>query len=445
MTNMNKQFLRKAVLAVIGTTFAVSTIVAPVLGNSQQDLRPITNIVEAKSAEQDVAVQDEMTAEPTEQTVDVDSDDNILTFSEDAAPVTKAELEAFTGEGAAKQPDSQEARRYMDPTVFAKAKAPALGLNPYNDKFIHIGDNNSNSEILVTHGDQKYILTFTLVPKKGWVLVSSREVIDTVKPSAKIITGIVKLNHQKLADLQKLADYGYQTWRLDPLQVAKYQGEAFGFDRNKDSFELMMSTAIYREHGEATVLVKHDKKYYQIHLQQPFGNGKDKIWTIDRVKEFATNGGIVPPSIPAPGTLYSNTLVNSWSWSKGSLPHDMAFTAVLDLKAQRAKDKRFRNDIWDIVSSYDHRNNVVLLASLGTMPSGGYDIGVSKVSIKGREVTVQVAFKSPSRGNSITLATTNPFDIVLIPKNKLPLNQQVTFKFVDPNGKLLTTVKATVR
>jgi len=231
-----------------------------------------------------------------------------------------------------------------------------------------------------------------------------------------------------------------------PLQVAKYHGAAFGFNQHLDPFELMPSIMIYREYGEVSVLVKHNKKYYQIHLQQPFGNGKDKIWTIDSVKETTVNDGEVSnPTIPASGTLYSNDLVQNWSWSKGSLPRDMAFTSVIDLNAQRAKDDRFRNDIWDTISSYDHENNVLLLASLGAMPTGGYDIGVSNVSVHGRNVTVQVSFKSPSPGKNVTMATTYPFDVVLIPKNKLLLDQQFTFKFVDKNGKLLTTVKATVK
>jgi hypothetical protein len=445
---MNMQFLRKSILAVVGTTFAVSLVVVPVLGSSQHNPRSIaasTVSVEAADAEQNVAVQDEATTEVGEQPVDVDSESNhTIAFSGEAGTVTKAELEAITGEATDKIADSRVVWENVEPTIVAKAKARTLGLNPQNDKFVHIGDKDGKSEVLVNHGDQKYVLTLAFVPGKGWVLVSSREIVDTVKPSDKIIMGTVKPNRQKLADLQKIVDYGYQLWRLDPLQVAKYQGEAFGFNQNKDSFELMPSIMIYREYGEATVLVKHNKKYYQIHLQQPFGNGKDNIWTIDSVKEAKSNGDVSTPTIPASGTIYSNKLVNNWSWSKSSLPQDMAFTAVINLDDQRAKDNRFRNDIWNTISSYDHENNVLLLAYLGAMPTGGYDIGISKVSVHGRDVTVQVSFKSPSHGNSVTMATTYPFDVVLIPKNKLLLDQQVTFKFVDTNGKLLTTLKATV-
>lgn len=442
---MNKQLLRRAIFAVVGTTFAISAIVYPVLGGGLQRTASSTAIAEASAPANTDDKANEIVA-ALEQAISNEDSGKVVMFSGDAATVTKAELEAIVGEKEAKKAVSaSDISKSVSPATVAKAKAPALGLNSQTDTFVHIGDKDGKSEILVSHGEQKYILTLAFIPGKGWVLVSSREVVDTVKPSNKIITGTVKLDTQKLSDLQKLVDYGYQTWRLNPLQVAKIQGQAFGFSRYDDSFELMPSILIYRERGEANVLVKHGKKYYQIHLVQPFGNTKDKIWTIASVKETNADGSTIPEPNPVYGTIYTNSLLDNWTWSKGRLPRDMAFTAVIDLDYQRKKDTRFRSDIWDIVSSYDHKNNVLLLAYLGAMPTGGYDIGVKKVSVNGQEVTIQVALKSPAHNTSVTTATTYPFDVVPIPKNKLPLHKEVTFKFVDTKGNLLTTVKASIR
>lgn len=449
---MNKQLLRKAILAVVGTAFVVSAITYPVVGSTLKNLRPIavnTAIAEAKPADQNVVDVEEKANQLDQQLLDATDGESgkAITFSGESTVLTKEEWEAVTD----KVQDKEEGwpgytQKNADPTIVAKAKARALGLDPQKDKFMHIGSKDEKNEILVSHGEQKYILTFAFVPGKGWILISSREVIDTVKPSEKVVTGTVKLNMQKLADLQKLADYGHQTWRLDPLQVAKYQGTAFGFDRLTDSFELMPSILLLRERGEAAVLVKHGKKHYRINLIQPFGNTKDKIWTIASVKEVKSDGSdVTKPNVPVSGTIYRNHLLDNWAWSKGTLPKNMAFTAVVDLDYQRKKDNRFRSDIWDVISSYDHKNNVLLLATLGAMPTGGYDIGIKNVSVRGREVTVHVVFKSPAYGNSVTMATTYPFDVVLIPKNKLPLDKEVTFTFIDPKGNLLTTVKATVK
>lgn len=448
---MDKLFLRRAILTVVGTTFLASAVAYPVLGGNPtvalDKSIPIANAAEHNFPEQPVAGADEKQGDTEEPLVNVDGDPGpIVTFSSDATALTKAEWEAVAGEDEKKAHWSPDTARNANPAVVARAKAPAMGLDRQRDQFIHIGDKDGKSEILVSHGEQKYILTLAFIPGKGWVLVSSREIADNVKPSGKIITGNVKLDMQKLADLQKLVNYGYQPWRLDPLQVAKYQGQAFGFDRFNDSFEMMPGILMLREHGEASVMVTHGKGRYVINLRQPFGNTKDKIWTIASVKEIkgdADDG--TKPNYPVQGTIYNNNLLNDWTWSKGSLPKDMAFTAVIDLNQQRVKDTRFRSDIWDAISSYDHRNNILLLAYLGTMPTGGYDIGIKKVTVTGREVTVQTAFKSPARGAGVTMAITHPFDVVLIPKYKLPLDKEVTFKFVDPNGKLLTSVSATVK
>jgi hypothetical protein len=460
--NMNKKFLRNAVLALVGTTFAISAVAYPVLSSGLQMIRPIASgasIVEASGAVKGNTAtpneDDKLVAEaagiipeeiPDQNEVVVEEEaSRIVRFAGEVAAVTKAELEGIADEVTAQKGAwANDMWKSVEPAVVVKAKARALGLDPQIDKFVQIDNKDGKAEILVTHGVQKYILTLAFIPGKGWVLESSREVVDNVQPSNKIITGTVKLNMSKLADQQKLANYGYQTWRLDPLQVAKYQGVAFGFDKDEDSFKLLPGTKIYRENGEANVLVKHGKKEYIMHLFQPFGNSNDKIWTIKSVREVKLNGGD-KPTVPAKGTIYSNHLLDKWTWSKGSLPKDMAYTAVIDLDYQRNKDNRFRSDIWNAISSYDHENNVLLLAYLGAMPTGGYDIGIRKVSVNGKVVTVQVAFKSPASGSIVTQAKTYPFDVVLIPKNKLALDKQVTFKFVDGNGKLLTTVEATVK
>lgn len=93
--------------------------------------------------------------------------------------------------------------------------------------------------------------------------------------------GEVALDMDELRQLQASVDQGHQPWRLDPLEVARDEGEELGFDPAQDTFDLLPLPDPAT--GQAQVLVIHGEHFYVIHLTQPVRVGTDGIWAITRV------------------------------------------------------------------------------------------------------------------------------------------------------------------
>ena len=63
----------------------------------------------------------------------------------------------------------------------------------------------------------------------------------------------------------------------------------------------------------------------------------------------------------------------------------------------------------------DFSRSTVVLAALGTRPSGGYDITISRVARDAGVLYVQVTSTSPGDKCGVTLALTQPVDVVVVP------------------------------
>jgi len=100
-------------------------------------------------------------------------------------------------------------------------------------------------------------------------------------PGGEVYVGEVALNMDELRQLQASVDQGHQPWRLDPLEVARDEGEELGFDPAQDTFDLLPLPDPAT--GQAQVLVIHGEHFYVIHLTQPVRVGTDGIWAITRV------------------------------------------------------------------------------------------------------------------------------------------------------------------
>lgn len=111
-------------------------------------------------------------------------------------------------------------------------------------------------------------------------------------PATPVTTGPVNLDWQTLYRIQMRVSQGQDTWRLDPVQAARIEGTQFGFAPSADTFTLLNRVEVgqYSGTGEAQVLVQHGRQAYVIELIQPFGSGRDMMWSINSVREIASAG-----------------------------------------------------------------------------------------------------------------------------------------------------------
>ncbi len=90
--------------------------------------------------------------------------------------------------------------------------------------------------------------------------------------------GSVAVESGQAQQLQRDVDQGHTPWRLDPLQVAREDGQKLGF-ASGDRFELLRQTG-----GQATVRAVHGGQTYEIQLTQPAKTGPSGIWMIGEVR-----------------------------------------------------------------------------------------------------------------------------------------------------------------
>lgn len=78
--------------------------------------------------------------------------------------------------------------------------------------------------------------------------------------------------------------------------------------------------------------------------------------------------------------------------------------------------------------SVDFAREFVIVAALGERASGGYAISVARAGHEGDEVTAEIVTTSPGKNCMVTLAMTQPLDIV---KLALPAKGAVPVRFVE--------------
>ncbi len=103
-----------------------------------------------------------------------------------------------------------------------------------------------------------------------------------------VTTGPVTIDWQTLYEIQLQANQGYHLWRLDPVEVARLEGQDLGLNPSTDTFTLFSKVEVGKNSGtgEAKVLVQHGRRAYVVRLIQPFGSGARMIWTINNVREI---------------------------------------------------------------------------------------------------------------------------------------------------------------
>lgn len=305
------------------------------------------------------------------------------------------------------------------------------------------------AQVLVGHND-KYYRVYLTQPNGGgakriWVVsaISEVKVVKTSPKHPDVGPGVEGLDYSKVLKWQQNVDEGRELWRLDPLQVARNEGKDYGFT-DKAVFTVVKrvnSSAIAR-HGQIDVEVQQNGKTYTMILVRPFGSDDGAIWTV-----YSVTGVGKPDPQPQPSkVLFETDKYAAWKWYKeqGQYPRDMAFATIVDYDAQLKNDERIPEYVLEQVKNVDYSRKAVLLAYLGTAPSGGYDIGIEKVTMTGNNITVQVQTKSPAPKDMVTMVISHPADYITIDRSIVDIWGGVNVTFVDQYGKVLSKNKLVI-
>lgn len=81
--------------------------------------------------------------------------------------------------------------------------------------------------------------------------------------------------------------------------------------------------------------------------------------------------------------------------------------------------------LYDSIREVDWRTEILVYVSLGYMPSGGFAIQVRDVIKEHNRLLINVALKSPSPQDFVTMALTCPFDLVKVPREEVDYTAKV--------------------
>jgi len=341
----------------------------------------------------------------------------------------------------------------LNPLEVVRHNADKYGFDA-NDRFTLLSKTYKGSsgrgeaQVLVEHGD-KYYRVYLVQPNEAgsnhiWVVSGIGEV-KVIKKSPNrpdVGPGVEGLDYSKVIKWQQNVDEGRELWRLDPLQVARNEGKAYGFsDKAEFTVTKRISSSTIARHGQINVEVRQSGKTYTMILVRPFGSDDGAIWTV-----YSVSGVTKPDQTLPTKVLYETDKYAGWKWYKGQgqYPNDIAFATIVDYEAHLKQDKRIPEAVLERVKDVDYSKKAVLMAYLGTAPSGGYGIGIEKVTITGNSIMVQVQTKNPAPNERVTMAITYPADYVTIDRSLLDIWGGVNVTFVDQYGTVLSKNKLVI-
>lgn len=122
--------------------------------------------------------------------------------------------------------------------------------------------------------------------QKVQILVEGKKIetlaghFETMEPLTRSVrTGDFFTSEERAKALQDRVDNGQESWRKDPLEVAKRESGAKGLLSNLE-YKL-----VSKESGRATVSVEYNGKTYVIVLGQPQKQGDQGIWVIKSIEK----------------------------------------------------------------------------------------------------------------------------------------------------------------
>lgn len=349
--------------------------------------------------------------------------------------VTQTEVEASQTQSAASNV-APEAKPVINGDLEIAPDAPEKALSSIITVGAEPAANNDKPVIELEDTASKAGVIGTVVSSKV-VIGSSR----TPYHNIDVGPGVEGLDYAKAIKWQQNVDAGYERWRLDPMQVARKEGKNYGFT-DKDTFTIVkrLEKSSLSRHGEIHVKVNHNDKEYTMILVKPFGGG-DAIWTTYKViGQYKP----VPPVETEGKTIFATDKFNGWKWYNNRYFKDMAFATIVNYDAQLKQDSRIPENVLNRVKDVDYNKKVVLFAYLGTAPTGGYGVGIEKVTMNANKMTVTVHTRSPQPGAPVTLAMTQPSDYLVIDRAIVDIWGGVDITFIDQKGQVLSKNKLTI-
>lgn len=361
-------------------------------------------------------------------------------------------VEKAIAEKLQQEADKGSQRWLLDPVSVVKNNAAKYGFDVKKDSFTLISQINHSwtagtgkAYVLVGHGNAFYLVELVQPTGSGsnkiWQITSIREahVKQPQKPNKPDVgPGVIGLDYAKVIKWQQAVDAGRELWRLDPMLVAKNEGKAYGFSAT-DQFTIVrkLSSSSLSRHGQIDVEVIHNGKKYTMILVKPFG-GRDAIWTTYKV-----TGTVIQPGTPiGDKVLYSTDKYKNWQWYLPEYPQGTGVAAMYsyDLQARAMNREQVPQSVINKLQNVDLTNKVALVAYLGGTSSSN-SIGIEKVTLKGKDMTVNVRTKSPYVNAPMTQDYVYPSDYVLIDRSIFEAAGDVNVTFVDQNKKVLGKVK----
>lgn len=75
----------------------------------------------------------------------------------------------------------------------------------------------------------------------------------------------------------------------------------------------------------------------------------------------------------------------------------------------------------------DFEINTLIAVFMGTTSTGGYSVEITKISESSKEITVSLNHSFPARDDFVTMALSQPYHLVIIPKT----NKTIVFEIAE--------------
>lgn len=137
-----------------------------------------------------------------------------------------------------------------------------------------------------------------------------------------------------------------------------------------------------------------------------------------------------------PVVLMEREPPEGWRWREERLPED-GFFGLLRGKEDWEAFASAHPQAAGRLAEPDWRREALVVAYLGTAPTGGYAVRIERVLRQPETLRVDLALRSPAPGEFVTLAMTHPIDSVSVPKGELPpaaLASPAATRFFAPGG-----------
>lgn len=257
---------------------------------------------------------------------------------------------------------------------------------------------------------------------------------------AYIGAGVEGLDYDKMIKWQQNVDEGRELWRIDPMQVARVEGKKYGFTE-QDGFsivKILRSSSISR-YGQIDVEIMRQGKKHTMTLVKPFAQ-RDTIWTTYKVDgTLVSSDKSVKTKV-----LFKTSKYKDWKFYRSEYPKDMFFTAIDNHNGRLTYNNRISKELINQFKGSKFTNKLILFANMGAS-SAQSDIGIEKVTISGKNMTVYVHTKSPHPEQFITMNIIYPDDYVAIDRSLIEGQGTMKITFIDQNGTIIGKDKLKIK